>query len=221
MRMRRWLALALASTLVGCYVDPYSDDPSFDPGSPSDPTPPAGSGWSVNPTPPAQGGYGNTSGSDTTPPAAPVITEASWQSGSIQNGLRVKGTTEPGAEVGIFIDSACQGFPAATVFAGSNGAFTAELTVTASSAATVRRLFVAARDAAFNESPCVEGPSYTAPCAMGYADCDGNPANGCEVNPHGGREPLRHLRHELPGSEQRDRSLRGGDVWQRVPGRPV
>jgi len=183
MWMRRWLVLALASTLVGCYVDPYSDDPSVDSNFPSDPPPPVGTGGSGDWTPPpASGGYGNSGGYDTTPPAAPVITEASWQYGSTQNGLRLKGTTEPGAEVGVFIDSACQGFPVATVFAGSNGAFMAELTVTASSPSTVRRVFVAARDAAFNESSCVEGPAYTTPCAMGYADCDGNPANGCEVN---------------------------------------
>ncbi|MFL5346252.1 MAG: hypothetical protein ACJ8AT_15800 [Hyalangium sp.] len=267
MRMRRWLALALASTLVGCYVDPYPDDPSFDPGSPSDSPPPMGPDDSVDFTPPpapflswapgsgaqplprlvarsergatirvysgssclglsvaksgsgqgaycelaidvsrypassysaraydeagnssgcstipAPGGYDTPSGPDTTPPAVPVITEASWQYGNTQNGLSVKGTTEPGAEVGVFIDSECQGTPAATVFAGSSGAFTAALSVAASSPATVRRVFVAARDAALNESACVEGPSYTTPCAMGYADCDGNPANGCEVN---------------------------------------
>jgi hypothetical protein len=119
---------------------------------------------------------------DTTPPARPVIVEASWQYGTTQHGLRVRGTTEPGAEVGVFVDVACTGMPAATVFAGSTGAFTADLTVAASSAGSIRRVYVAARDAAFNESSCVEGPTYETPCQQGYANCDGNPANGCEVN---------------------------------------
>jgi len=119
---------------------------------------------------------------DTTPPAAPVITEASWQYGTTQHGLSVKGTTEPGAEVGVFVDVACTGIPAATVFASSTGAFTAQLTVAASSGGSIRRVYVAARDAAYNESTCVEGPTYETPCQPGYANCDGNPANGCEVN---------------------------------------
>ncbi|HYI02343.1 hypothetical protein [Hyalangium sp.] len=119
---------------------------------------------------------------DTTPPADPVVTEANWQYGTTQHGLLVRGTTEPGAEVGVFVDVACTGFPAATVFAGSNGAFTAELTVAASSPGSIRRVYVAARDAAYNESECVEGPTYETPCQQGYANCDGNPANGCEVN---------------------------------------
>jgi hypothetical protein len=119
---------------------------------------------------------------DTLPPAPPVVSEATWQSVTTQQVLRVKGTTEPGAEVGVFIDVACQGFPVATVFADSTGAFSAEASVATSSTTSVRRMFVAARDAAFNESDCVEGPQSGATCAAGLADCDGNPANGCEVN---------------------------------------
>jgi hypothetical protein len=126
---------------------------------------------------PAPTGY-----ADTTPPAAPVIVEASWQYGTTQHALRVRGTTEPGAEVGVFIDAQCTGMPAATVFASSTGAFTADLTVAVSSAGSIRRVYVAARDAAFNESTCVQGPPYETPCPQGYANCDGNPANGCEVN---------------------------------------
>jgi hypothetical protein len=131
---------------------------------------------------PAPDGYDTPPAQDTTPPPAPEVDEAAWQYGTTQHGLRVSGTTEPGAEVGIFIDVACQGMPAATVFASSTGAFTADLTVAASSAGTLRRVFVAARDAALNESSCVEGPPYETPCQPGYANCDGNPANGCEVN---------------------------------------
>ena len=121
-------------------------------------------------------------GSDITPPAAPVIIQASWQYGTNTQGVSVKGSTEPGAEVGIFIDAQCTGTPAATVFAGLTGTFTAQFAVPTLSGATVRQVFVAARDAALNESACVEGPSYTTPCAAGYADCDGNAANGCEAD---------------------------------------
>jgi hypothetical protein len=122
------------------------------------------------------------SGYDSTPPAPPVITEASWQYTSVEHAVRVRGTTEAGAEVGIFIDARCTGMPAATVFAGTNGAFTAELQVAASTVGSIRRVYVAARDAAHNESSCVEGPTYQTACPQGYANCDGNPANGCEVN---------------------------------------
>ncbi|MBN1206472.1 MAG: hypothetical protein JXB05_16415 [Myxococcaceae bacterium] len=125
---------------------------------------------------PAPNGY------DTTPPSAPVITEASWQYATVEHDLRVRGATEAGAEVGVFIDVACTGFPAATVFADANGAFLADLTVPASTQGAVRRVFVAARDAAHNESSCVEGPTYETPCQQGYANCDGDAANGCEVN---------------------------------------
>ena len=130
----------------------------------------------------APGGYDPPPAQDTTPPAAPVIVEATWQYGTTQHGLRVRGTTEPGAEVGIFIDVQCTGMPAATVFASSTGAFTADLTVAASTAGSIRRVYVAARDAALNESSCVEGPPYETPCPPGYANCDGNAANGCEAN---------------------------------------
>lgn len=282
--VRKWLAVALASALMGCYVEPFPDD-SFDTDSPEDPTLPRGAGWPdfqleslVGPATLTTGSQelvrarlcnrGDTSAStgvsfflstdtvldlrdawlassprltvlagscreasarvvmpavskgryflialadpdelvlegwennnlrvegtiwvdptparyDTTPPEAPVIAEASWQYGTTQHGLRVRGSTEPGAEVGIFIDVACTGMPAATVFAGSTGAFTADLTVAASSAGSIRRVYVAARDAALNESSCVEGPPYETPCPQGYANCDGDPANGCEVN---------------------------------------
>jgi hypothetical protein len=132
------------------------------------------SGCSTIPAPGSQG--------DTTPPVAPVISVANWQYGTTQHALLVRGTTEPGSEVGIFIDLACTGFPAATVFAGADGSFTANLTVTAMSPGSIRRVFVAARDAAYNESSCTQGPTYETPCAPGYANCDGNPANGCEVD---------------------------------------
>ncbi len=119
---------------------------------------------------------------DTTPPSVPVLTEACWQYTSAEHALRVRGTAEAGAEVGVFIDVRCTGTPVATVFAGTNGAFSAELRVPASTMGSIRRVFVAARDAAHNESACVEGPPYETPCPLGYANCDGNPANGCEVN---------------------------------------
>jgi hypothetical protein len=125
---------------------------------------------------------GGSNGYDVTPPAPPVITEANWQYSTTQHGLTVKGTTEPGAEVGVFVDVACTGMPAATVFASSTGAFTAQLTVAALSGGSTRRVYVAARDAALNESTCVEGPRYETPCPAGYANCDGNAANGCEAN---------------------------------------
>jgi CARDB len=41
--VRHWLAVALTSALMGCYVDPYPEDP-FDPGFPEDPTIPQGNG---------------------------------------------------------------------------------------------------------------------------------------------------------------------------------
>jgi hypothetical protein len=89
---------------------------------------------------------------------------------------------EPSSEVGVFIDVRCTGFPAATVRAGADGSFLAALTVASSGPASVRRVFVAARDAAYNESRCTEGPTYTTPCPQGYANCDGDVANGCEVD---------------------------------------
>lgn len=126
---------------------------------------------------PSGGGYG----SDVTPPAPPVVTDANWSYGTTQHALTVKGTTEAGAEVGVFVDVACTGMPAATVFASASGAFTAELTVAAQTGGSIRRVYVAARDAALNESTCVEGPRYETPCQAGYANCDGNAANGCEA----------------------------------------
>jgi hypothetical protein len=119
---------------------------------------------------------------DTTPPAAPVINVATWQYGTTQHALLVRGTAEPWSEVGVFIDVACTGFPAATVFAGVDGSFTAHLTVAAQGPGSIRRVYVAARDAAYNESPCTQGPPYETPCPPGYANCDGDPANGCEVD---------------------------------------
>lgn len=136
------------------------------------------SGCSHIPAPSGNGGgYG-----DTTPPPPPTIIEAKWEYGMVDQDLTVKGTTEPRAEVGVFIDVQCTGFPAVTVFADANGNFIAELTVEVATPGTVRRVFVAARDAAFNESSCVEGPTYETPCPQGYANCDGDPSNGCEVD---------------------------------------
>ncbi len=83
---------------------------------------------------------------DTTPPETPVITQASWQYGSSQHSVLIKGATEPCVEVGIFIDSECTGTPAATVDSSFTGSFTAQLTVPVMSGGTVRRVFVAARD---------------------------------------------------------------------------
>jgi hypothetical protein len=119
---------------------------------------------------------------DTTPPAPPVLGGVDWQYGTTQHQLSVTGTAEARSEVGIFVDGACTGTPAATVQAGTNGSFSAVLTVAAAGPGTVRRVFVAARDAALNQSTCVEGPVYETPCAPGYGNCDGNPANGCEVD---------------------------------------
>ena len=128
------------------------------------------------PVPP---GYNNK---DTTPPAPPVLGDVAWQYGTTQHQLRVTGTAEPRSEVGVFVDVQCTGTPAATVLAGTNGSFSAALTVAAMSPGTLRRVYVAARDAAGNESTCVQGPAYETPCAPGYGNCDGNPANGCEVD---------------------------------------
>jgi hypothetical protein len=187
MHMARLVAYSLACALVGC-VSPTHDDPDFDPGTPGEhghsPAQPGpgtpGGGTPTTPggeTPTTPGGY-----PDTTPPAAPRIIDASWQYGTAQHGLRVRGTAEPSSEVGIFIDARCVGFPATTVTAGVNGAFEAVLTVAASGPGSIRRVYVAARDAAYNESACTEAPPYTTPCPQGYADCDGDPANGCEVD---------------------------------------
>ena len=119
---------------------------------------------------------------DTTPPAPPVLVGVDWQYGTTQHQLQVTGTAEPRSEVGIFVDVACTGTPAATVSAGTSGSFIAVLTVAAAGPGSVRRVYVAARDTARNESTCVQGPAYETPCAPGYGNCDGNPANGCEVD---------------------------------------
>jgi hypothetical protein len=132
------------------------------------------------------GGYGNGGGSgggcDTTPPAPPVIVEATWQYGNTRHELRVKGTAEPGSTVGLFIDVACTGTPAATATVGADGKFNLVVLVDATGPGSVRRVFFAAKDAAENVSVCIEGPTYETPCAPGYGNCDGNPANGCEVD---------------------------------------
>ncbi|MDY7232701.1 CARDB domain-containing protein [Hyalangium rubrum] len=128
---------------------------------------------------PAPAGYGNT---DTTPPAPPVLVETNWSYGTTQHQLFVRGTAEPLSEVGIFVDVQCTGNPVATVSASANGTFSATLTVAATGVGSIRRVFVAARDAALNESTCIGGPTYETPCPQGYANCDGNPANGCEVD---------------------------------------
>ncbi|WP_224240680.1 CARDB domain-containing protein [Hyalangium gracile] len=118
---------------------------------------------------------------DTQPPTRPLITETRWEYGTTQQTLRVKGTTEAGAEVGVFVDAMCVGTPAATVLASTAGSFSAELSFPTATAVPSRKVFVAARDAARNESECVEALAF-ATCAPGLADCDGNLANGCEVN---------------------------------------
>jgi hypothetical protein len=128
---------------------------------------------------PVPSGYG---GPDTTPPAPPVLVEVDWRYGASQPSLRVTGTAEPRSEVAVFLDVTCTGVPAATVFAGASGAFSTTLTVAATGPGSLRKVYVAARDAALNESTCVQGPTYETPCAPGYANCDGNPANGCEVD---------------------------------------
>jgi hypothetical protein len=181
MNMAKWWLGVLLGTLAGCIVSPVPGDPDFE----SDPGPSWEHPTSPAPSPaPAPGGGGSQTpgGYDTTPPPAPLLLEVVWQYGTTQHGLRVRGTTEPGSEVGIFIDEHCVGIPASTVMAGTNGSFMATLTVAASSPGSVRRVFVAARDAALNESACIEGSPYTTPCPQGYANCDGNPANGCEVD---------------------------------------
>jgi len=119
---------------------------------------------------------------DTTPPAPPVLVGVDWQYGTPQHQLRVTGTAEPRSEVAVFVDVACTGMPAATVFAGTSGSFSAVLAVAATGPGSIRRVYVAARDAALNASTCVQGQTYETPCAPGYGNCDGNPANGCEVD---------------------------------------
>ncbi|QSQ28506.1 hypothetical protein JY651_42940 [Pyxidicoccus parkwayensis] len=116
---------------------------------------------------------------DSTPPPGPVIIDTKWQYTSTGRQLTVTGTAEPGSEVGIFIDVACTGTPAKTVFADAEGRFSATMPFANGNS---HRVFVAARDALGNESTCTEGPPYEVRCATGTADCDGNPANGCEVN---------------------------------------
>jgi len=179
----------LLSTLVGCVVSPSEEGEDFEGGSSwghgSSPVPAPAPAPAPMPTPapaPGPGPYVPPDTTDTTPPVAPTLIDASWQYGTTQHGLSVKGLAEPMSTVGIFIDVRCVGMPATTVTAGANGTFTAALTVASSGPGSLRRVFVAARDAALNESSCTEGPSYTTPCPQGYADCDGNPANGCEVD---------------------------------------
>ncbi|WP_263436629.1 CARDB domain-containing protein [Stigmatella hybrida] len=131
----------------------------------------------------SDGGYGGGNGGcDTTPPAPPVIVEATWQYGNTRHELRVKGTAEPGSTVGVFIDVACTGTPAATATVGADGKFNLVVLVDATGPGSVRRVFFAAKDAAENVSSCIEGPVYETPCAPGYGNCDGNPANGCETD---------------------------------------
>ncbi|MCP3102609.1 hypothetical protein LZ198_27415 [Myxococcus sp. K15C18031901] len=116
---------------------------------------------------------------DSTPPAPPRVTDVKWQYFDSGRELWVTGTAEPYATVGVFIDVACTGEPIRMVQTDAQGRFSASAPFGAGGS---HRVFLAARDLAYNFSACFEGPAYELRCPPGTADCDGRSSNGCEVD---------------------------------------
>ncbi|RYZ38320.1 MAG: hypothetical protein EOO71_24470 [Myxococcaceae bacterium] len=96
---------------------------------------------------------------DTVPPTVPVLTGFTPMSpSSTTTNPVLAGTTEAGATVKLFVGTACQGTPLATVTASATtGAFSSALSLTAN---TTTSLTATATDAANNVSACSAGLTY-------------------------------------------------------------
>ncbi|MCE9671734.1 hypothetical protein LY474_28390 [Myxococcus stipitatus] len=116
---------------------------------------------------------------DSTPPEPPRVTDVKWQYFDTGRELWVTGTAEPLATVGVFVDAPCTGEPVRMVQADAQGRFSASAPFGAGGS---HRVYLAARDRAYNFSTCFEGPAYELRCPPGTADCDGRSSNGCEVD---------------------------------------
>ncbi|QSQ24510.1 hypothetical protein JY651_06035 [Pyxidicoccus parkwayensis] len=91
--------------------------------------------------------------------------------------VQVRAQTEGRGRVAVFTDAACTvaASPAGVVQADATGSALLPLT----QAQRQTTMFAAALDVAGNRSSCV---SFEAGCPVGFEDCDGNPANGCEAD---------------------------------------
>ncbi|QSQ14199.1 hypothetical protein [Myxococcus landrumensis] len=87
----------------------------------------------------------------------------------------VRATGEVGSRVTLFLNATCATLfqPAGPFVVGMDGTVAVALT----QGQRAGPLFADARDGVGNRSACVPVPVG---CDMGFADCDGNPANGCE-----------------------------------------
>ncbi|NTX41480.1 hypothetical protein HUA78_44330 [Myxococcus sp. CA033] len=94
--------------------------------------------------------------------------------GNATGGL-VRAMGEVDSRVTLFMDAACATLfsPSGPFVVGVDGSVTMALTP----GQRLGPLFADARDVVGNRSACVPVPVG---CDMGFADCDGNPANGCE-----------------------------------------
>ncbi len=89
---------------------------------------------------------------------------------------QVRAQTEPRGKVAVFTDAACTLAASPAGVAQADGSGFALLSLSQPQLATT--MFAVALDAAGNRSSCV---SFEADCPVGFEDCDGNPANGCEA----------------------------------------
>jgi subtilase family serine protease len=114
---------------------------------------------------------------DSIAPATPSITSTTPASGSTSTTPAFNGSAESLSTVRLFTTATCSGAVAGQGQATAGGSFSISVSVAPDTATT---LFANARDAALNTSGCSAGRTYVA-CGAGRADCDGNPANVCEV----------------------------------------
>nr|WP_246357189.1 Ig-like domain-containing protein [Pyxidicoccus fallax] len=90
---------------------------------------------------------------------------------------QVRAQTEPRGRVAVFTDAACTQAASPAGVASADGTGLALLSLSQPQLET--QMFAVAIDAAGNRSACV---SFEAGCPVGFEDCDGDPANGCEVD---------------------------------------
>lgn len=110
-------------------------------------------------------------------PLAPVFTEGLIPFDSAPIVGLVRAQTEPRARVSLFSDVACT--VAATPSIQAQADATGLVLVPLTQAQADSTVFAVAVDGAGNRSSCV---SFEAGCPMGFEDCDGDPANGCEAD---------------------------------------
>ncbi|WP_205525583.1 Ig-like domain-containing protein [Pyxidicoccus trucidator] len=112
---------------------------------------------------------------DTVAPAPPVFAQDFIPIDTSPFVGVVRTQTEPQGRVSLFTDAACTAVAPPGMVAQADASGTAHVALTQAQIDVT--VFAVAHDAAGNRSVCV---SFEVGCAVGFADCDGNPVNGCE-----------------------------------------